>query len=365
MRRYGSLGAARSTLGVRVRALLMNGGAPTLLARPLRASRRPAVRRALAVSGRAAALDRSVDGHQSATLSSAARFASLAQSAARTRAARGARSTSPPRRSVSTIPRRVVAMPGTELGLRFLPSSLSRAAAVIAGPTYWSHADAWKRAGARHRRSRSTKLAITRRTSDVRHDRQSQQSGWAHRRARAPAGYCTIAARAAATGSSSMKPSSTSSRHTASAISRAPSAHRTHRAALVRQVLWIGGRAPRLRHREPTSLPDCGRLFGDWPLSADALRAGIAAYADHAWAAQTRDRLQQLRRAPRSASLRAAVSISSAARRCIDSRAQRMHASVSHSCSLPEFWRDRSTSTRAAALWLPAWRDRVARVSTR
>jgi cobalamin biosynthetic protein CobC len=34
-------------------------------------------------------------------------------------------------------------------------------------------------------------------------------------------------------------------------------------------------------------------LLGDWPVSADALRAGLAAYADDVWAEKTRARLQR------------------------------------------------------------------------
>jgi len=35
------------------------------------------------------------------------------------------------------------------------------------------------------------------------------------------------------------------------------------------------------------------QLLGDWPVSADALAAGLAAYADEAWAQRTRDRLSR------------------------------------------------------------------------
>jgi cobalamin biosynthesis protein CobC len=44
-------------------------------------------------------------------------------------------------------PRRVVATGGTEPGLRLLPYLLGLTNAVIAGPTYGSHADGWQRAG--------------------------------------------------------------------------------------------------------------------------------------------------------------------------------------------------------------------------
>ena len=45
-------------------------------------------------------------------------------------------------------PARVVATAGTECALRLLPQLVSLKAAVIVGPTYGSHADAWTRAGA-------------------------------------------------------------------------------------------------------------------------------------------------------------------------------------------------------------------------
>jgi cobalamin biosynthetic protein CobC len=44
-------------------------------------------------------------------------------------------------------PRRVVALGGTEPGLRLLPYLLGLTNAVVAGPTYGSHADGWQRAG--------------------------------------------------------------------------------------------------------------------------------------------------------------------------------------------------------------------------
>ena len=45
-------------------------------------------------------------------------------------------------------PARVVATAGTECALRLLPQLVNLEAAVIVGPTYGSHADAWTRAGA-------------------------------------------------------------------------------------------------------------------------------------------------------------------------------------------------------------------------
>ena len=47
-----------------------------------------------------------------------------------------------------TDPARVVATAGTECALRLLPQLVQLKAAVIVGPTYGSHADAWTRAGA-------------------------------------------------------------------------------------------------------------------------------------------------------------------------------------------------------------------------
>jgi cobalamin biosynthetic protein CobC len=41
----------------------------------------------------------------------------------------------------------------------------------------------------------------------------------------------------------------------------------------------------------PSMITRFRELLGDWPVSADAIAAGIAAYADDAWAQQTRERL--------------------------------------------------------------------------
>ena len=87
-------------------------------------------------------------------------------------------------------------------------------------------------------------------------------------------------------------------------------------------------------------------LIGDWPVSSDAIAAGLAAYADERWIASRARSLAEVCAAPRSHCSRSAAAKSWAARRCFAWRAPPMRASGSHACSLPEFWFDRSTSIR-------------------
>jgi cobalamin biosynthetic protein CobC len=46
----------------------------------------------------------------------------------------------------------------------------------------------------------------------------------------------------------------------------------------------------------PTIITRVRELLGDWPISADAIAAGAAAYTDDAWADRTRERLQHAAR---------------------------------------------------------------------
>ncbi len=65
------------------------------------------------------------------------------------------------------------------------------------------------------------------------------------------------------------------------------------RAAFVRQVLRPRRRSPGFMIAAPEIVSRLRDLLGDWPISADALEAGLAAYSDTAWADRTRARLKR------------------------------------------------------------------------
>ena len=188
--------------------------------------------------------------------------------------------------------RRVVAVPGTELGLRLLPTLLKCSSAAIAGPTYSSHFDAWQRYGAVVNYVARATLAVDvpnaaaivvvnpnnpdgaqlerARLLDL-HDTARTRQGWlivdeAFVDLEPALSICDLAG-------SGRAPQLVALR----------SFGKFYGLAGVRLGFVIAGSevADRLRG-----------LLGDWPLSADALTAGIAAYGDQAWATKTRARLQ-------------------------------------------------------------------------
>lgn len=188
-------------------------------------------------------------------------------------------------------PARVVAVGGTENALRLLPFLLNANAAVVAGPTYGSHADSWNRAGVKARVVTDAELtaaadgnvamtAVNPNNPDGRVlDRVQLQS--LHDSLYASGGVLIVDE---AFGDLDPRVSVADLAGT----ERAPSLlilrsfGKFYGLAGVRLgfVIASASIASRLRH-----------LLGDWPVSSDALRAGLAAYADHAWAEKTRLRL--------------------------------------------------------------------------
>lgn len=190
-------------------------------------------------------------------------------------------------------PARVVATGGSESALRLLPSLLKVSAAVVGGPTYSSHADAWTRAGlkatiiadsqlAAHAGANVAMTVVNPNNPDGRTlDRQQLQSLHDALHARGGAlivdeafgdldpGHCV-----ADLAGTECAPSMVVLR----------SFGKFYGLAGVRLgfVIACTAIATQLRH-----------LLGDWPVSADALRAGLAAYADQAWAEKTRRRLSR------------------------------------------------------------------------
>ncbi|HEY0940801.1 MAG TPA: threonine-phosphate decarboxylase CobD [Steroidobacter sp.] len=188
-------------------------------------------------------------------------------------------------------PVRVVATGGTENALRLLPYLLPVCEALVAGPTYGSHSDAWTRAGiqttlladsqlALQAGARAAMTVVNPNNPDGRLiERQQLQS--LHDSLHEHGGVLIVDE-----AFGDLEP-----QHSVADLAgteRAPSMvvlrsfGKFYGLAGVRLGFVIAAPtiAARLRH-----------MLGDWPVSADALRAGLAAYTDRAWAEKIRQRL--------------------------------------------------------------------------
>ena len=191
-------------------------------------------------------------------------------------------------------PARVVATAGTECALRLLPQIVNLKAAVIVGPTYGSHADAWTRAGA---------LTQTIRVDEVQHAR-----GTRHRASRSSIPTIPTAASSSAHGCWSY--TSSLNQHGGTLIvdeafaDVAPEvsvAAEAGTAAAPRLIVlrsfgkFFGLAGLRLGFivAAPPLAAAIRGLIGEWPVSSDAIAAGLAAYADQRWIARERAVLQK------------------------------------------------------------------------
>lgn len=190
-------------------------------------------------------------------------------------------------------PARVVATGGTESALRLLPYLLKTATAVIAGPTYGSHQDAWRQAGieadivddallgsraAAPQGIRSIAMTVVNPNNPDGRLLSREQLQSFHDSLQARAGALIVDE-----AFGDLEPA-----HSVASVAGTSCAPRMivlrsfgkfYGLAGVRLgfVIASAGIAARLRH-----------MLGDWPVSVDALKAGLAAYADEAWTARTR-----------------------------------------------------------------------------
>jgi cobalamin biosynthesis protein CobC len=190
-------------------------------------------------------------------------------------------------------PRRVVATGGTEPALRLLPYVLRLDNAVVAGPTYGSHADAWKLAGTSSRVAADFDLegSIVDRTAIVIVN-PNNPDGRIVDRDRLRRLHDLVAARGGMLvvdeAFAEVTPGSSVADIAGSAV--APqlvvlrSFGKFYGLAGVRLGFVVGAADVVARVRG---------AIGDWPVSVDALVAGLAAYSDRKWADQTRVRLRQ------------------------------------------------------------------------
>lgn len=192
--------------------------------------------------------------------------------------------------------RRVVATPGTELALRLLPVAIGATQATIAAiatPTYSSHADAWRRAGAIVLDAKARNLdpasplpgvvvivnpnnpdgiVLTRSHLLELHDALRATGAWlvideAFVDVDPALSMCDLAGTPRAPNLVALR-----------------SFGKFYGLAGVRLGFAIGGAQVTERLRG---------WLGDWPLSADALSAGLTAYADTNWARETRAMLSR------------------------------------------------------------------------
>jgi cobalamin biosynthetic protein CobC len=190
-------------------------------------------------------------------------------------------------------PARVVATGGTESALRLLPYLLKVDSAVIAGPTYGSHLDAWRRAGmtagivddaalGARASSRVAMTVVNPNNPDGRVLSQGQLQAL-HDSLQANGGALIVDEAFA-----DLEP--------AHSVAGLAGTERAPRMLVLRSFgKFYGLAGVRLGFviASPIIATQLRHLLGDWPVSVDALRAGLAAYADETWSAETRLRLHR------------------------------------------------------------------------
>lgn len=175
----------------------------------------------------------------------------------------------------------VAATPGTEAALRAIPRVIGARSAAIVSPTYGGHAEAWRLAGAK--------------VSCV---------SWEH--ARRGAEEAVVLVNPNNPDGAQVRDPDVGNRwlivdeafvEAVPELSRpSPLVGEGRRRIILRSFgKFYGLPGVRLGFviAEPGIAARVSAQFGDWPVSADAIAAGLAAYPDQAWADQTRERLSK------------------------------------------------------------------------
>lgn len=187
---------------------------------------------------------------------------------------------------------RVVATGGTETALRLLPHVLKLTDAVIAGPTYGSHADAWHRAGAEVRTvSDAELLASSGTASAITIVNPNNPNGRLAGRERLLALHDSSSGGALIVDEAfgDLEP-----QHCVSDIAGSAIAPRMIVLRSFGKFYGLAGVRLGFVIASPAIATRLRQLLGDWPVSVDALRAGLAAYADNDWAKHMRFRLGKM-----------------------------------------------------------------------
>ena len=179
-------------------------------------------------------------------------------------------------------PAGVVAVAGAETGLRLLPHLVRACAVAVPGPTYGGHADAWRTAGAEVLEQEadlaqaSCAVVVNPNNPDGHTRRPAELLARADRlHARGGAlvvdeSFCDLSPELSMAGAG----------HPAVVVLR--SFGKTYGLPGVRLGFVVAAPEIAARVRAAT---------GDWPVAADALAAGLAAYGDPRWLERIRERL--------------------------------------------------------------------------
>lgn len=188
-------------------------------------------------------------------------------------------------------PRRVAATGGTEPALRLLPYVLGQKAVAIAGPTYGSHADGWERAGVPSRVLADAELesAIADQTALLLVN-PNNPDGRIVSRDRLRHLHDAVAAR----GGVLVVDEAFAEVSPESSVADIAGSGEAQQLVVLRSFGKFYGLAG-LRLGFVVGAPGLSArirgVIGDWPVSVDALAAGLAAYSDRDWAQRTRAQL--------------------------------------------------------------------------
>ena len=176
-------------------------------------------------------------------------------------------------------PQQVSATPGTDAALRLLPRLLGARSAAIAQRTYGGHREAWRAAGAEIR------------------PEDAAADAWVIVNPNNPDGR--LAAPEALIASAKRRWVIVDEAFVDAQPAASVASHADGRLVVLRSFgKFYGLPGVRLGFvvAEPSLAQEVRRAFGDWPVAAEALLAGRAAYADAAWRTRTQIRLVRDRR---------------------------------------------------------------------
>lgn len=182
-------------------------------------------------------------------------------------------------------PRAVAAVPGSEAGLRILPRLLGANSVAIAAPSYAGHEQAWRAAGAD---VAELPLAALRdcAAGAVLLVNPNNPDG----RVVPAAGVMELARHRAVTGGWTIVDEAFGEVAPADCVA----AQAGGRLVVLRsfgKFYGLAGLRLGFVVAEAALAAEIRAAFGDWPVSADAIVAGLAAYPDTSWAAAARSRL--------------------------------------------------------------------------
>lgn len=193
-------------------------------------------------------------------------------------------------------PQRVLATAGSESVLRLVPHVLpSVTEAVIVWPTYSSHIEAWQRLGAPVSRVYGIDRAVPTPGAVVTVVNPNNPDGTITGREQLLAAHDRIAA----CGGFLLVDEACAEVEPACSVADLAGSERYSRLIVLRsfgKFYGLAGMRLGFMIGAPSLLACFRAVLGDWPVSADAIAAGLSAYTDRKWAEQTRIRLRSAAR---------------------------------------------------------------------